>query len=463
MRPLARNGVFPAFLLFRKPIKNSELFIMRKSPLSLIVCALASFASQAFAGVTVTTPTNGETVQGAVPYVASASSSSCSKGVGSMGIYTAPGQLAYVVNGDSMNTSLSLSPGTYDTVVEEWDNCGGASTAAVTVTVKGSSSGVYVTSPANNSTVGSPVNFVATASSTCSQGVASMGIYTAPGQLAYVVNGAGMNTSLSLSAGTYKTVVEEWDKCGGAATTPVTITVSSSNSGNSFTNIQHAGGWGQYGQGPPSFIDCSPSPCDGITFSMEQNVKSPSMSGEASQFNLGGTAVYSDALFNNHLIGPFSSQGILDTNETIVPTLHDFTYDVYFYGTNLALSQAVEFDINQFFDNTGYIWGHECRIAGGNEWDIWDNQAAKWVPTGISCNPVSNAWNHLTIKVQRTSNNELYFQSITLNGVTNNVNVTYPPGSAPGWYGVTINYQMDGNSKQNPYTVYLDEITFTYQ
>jgi len=196
---------------------------------------------------------------------------------------------------------------------------------------------------------------------------------------------------------------------------------------------------------------------------MEQNVKSPSMSGEASQFNLGGTAVYSDALFNNHLIGPFSSQGILDTNETIVPTLHDFTYDVYFYGTNLALSQAVEFDINQFFDNTGYIWGHECRIAGGNEWDIWDNQAAKWVPTGISCNPVSNAWNHLTIKVQRTSNNELYFQSITLNGVTNNVNVTYPPGSAPGWYGVTINYQMDGNSKQNPYTVYLDEITFTYQ
>ncbi len=434
---------------------------MRKSPL-LIVCVLAICSCEAFAGVTVTTPTNGETVQGAVPYAASASSSTCSKGVGSMGIYTAPGQLAYVVNGASMNTSLSLSPGTYDTVVEEWDNCGGASTAAVTVTVKGSSSGVYVTSPANNSSVGSPVNFVATASSTCSQGVASMGIYTAPGQLAYVVNGASMNTSLSLNAGTYNAVVEEWDKCGGAATSPVTITVASS-AGKSFTNIQHAGGWGQYGQIAPTFIDCSPSPCDGITFSMDQNVKSPSMSGEASQFNLSGTAPYGDALFNNHLIGPFSSQGILDTNETIVPTLHDFTYDVYFYGTNLALSQAVEFDINQFFDNTGYIWGHECRIAGGNEWDIWDNQAAKWVPTGIPCNPVSNAWNHLTIKVQRTSNNELYFQSITLNGVTSNVNVTYPPGSAPGWYGVTINYQMDGNSKQNPYSVYLDEITFTYQ
>jgi hypothetical protein len=436
---------------------------MLKSPLCLIVCLLTVSASEAFAGVTVTSPANGASMQGSVPYVATATTS-CSKGIGSMGIYTAPGQLAYVVNGDSLNTSLSLSPGTYNTVVEDWDNCGGAGTTAITVTVTGSSSsGVKVTSPANKSTVSSPTNFVATATTTCSKGVASMGIYTAPGQLAYVVNGASMNTSLSLSAGTYNTVVQEWDKCGGAATTPITITVDSTSSGSSFTNIQHAGGWGQYGQGPPSFIDCSPSPCDGITFSMEQGVKSPSMSGEASQFNVGGTTVYSDALFNNHLIGPFSSQGMPDTNETIVPTLHDFTYDVYFYGTNLALSQALEFDINQFFDNTGYIWGHECRIAGGNEWDIWDNQAAKWVSTGIACNPVSNAWNHLTIKVQRTSNNELYFQSITLNGVTNNVNITYPPGSAPGWYGLTINYQMDGNYKQNAYTIYLDEITFTYQ
>lgn len=433
---------------------------MSKVPLSMIVCLLAICASPAFAGVTVTSPANGVTVQGAIKYVASATTS-CSKGVASMGIYTAPGQLAYVVNGDSMNTSLTLSPGTYDTVVEDWDNCGGAGTTPITVTVSGGT-GVYVASPANNSTVSSPTNFVATATTSCSKGVGSMGIYTAPGQLAYVVNGASMNTSLPLSAGKYNTVVEEWDKCGGAATTPITITVGSS-AGNTFTNIQHAGGWGQYGQIAPTFVDCSPSPCDGITFSMEQNVKSPSMSGEASQFNLSGTAAYGDALFNNHLIGPFSSQGLPDTNETLVPTLHDFTYDVYFYGTNLALSQALEFDINQFFDNTGYIWGHECRIAGGNEWDIWDNQAAKWVSTGIPCNPVSNAWNHLTIKVQRTSNNELYFQSITLNGVTNNVDITYPPGSAPGWYGVTVNYQMDGNSKQNPYTIYLDEITFTYQ
>ena len=45
-----------------------------------------------------------------------------------MGIYTAPYQLAYTVSGASLNTSLTFSPGTYHTTVEEWDNCGGAAT-----------------------------------------------------------------------------------------------------------------------------------------------------------------------------------------------------------------------------------------------------------------------------------------------------------------------------------------------
>ena len=241
-------------------------------------------------------------------------------------------------------------------------------------------------------------------------------------------------------------------------------TASNAASGaKSFSSLQHSGGWAQYGQIGPNFVDCSPSPCNGIAFSMTQNVSSPSMSGKASEFNVGGSASFGDALFNNDLIGPGSSQGLADSNHTLVPTLRSFTYDVYFYGDNLSLSQAVEFDINQFFDNSGYIWGHECRIAGGHEWDVWDNQKQQWKPTGVPCYPNSNSWNHLTIQVQRNSNDELVYQSITLNGVTNNLNWTFPHGSAQGWYGVTINYQMDGNSQQKSYNVYLDNLTFSYQ
>jgi hypothetical protein len=406
-------------------------------------------------GVSVSSPANNSTVNSPANFVAT-SNTSCSKGIGSIGIYTAPGQLAYVTNGSSLNTNLNLNPGTYNTVVEEWDNCGGAATTAVNITVS-SQSRVHVTAPANNTFVSSPVNFVATATTSCAKGVGSMGIYTAQGQLAYASNGASLNTNLSLNPGTYNAVVEEWDACGGAATTPVTITV-----GKAFTNLQNSSGWGSAGQGPPDFIDCNPCSPQ-ITWSMTQGVKSPSLSGSATQFNIGGTGPYWDVLFNNHLIGDGSSQGMLDSNHTIVPNVHNFTYDVYFYGSNLQLSQAVEFDLNQFFDGMGFIWGHECRIAGGNEWDIWDNINQHWTPTGVPCNPVSNAWNHLTIQVQRTSNNQLLYQSITLNGVKNNLNLYYDPWISHGWYGITANYQMDGNSKQSPYSVLLDQLTFSYQ
>jgi major membrane immunogen (membrane-anchored lipoprotein) len=427
---------------------------------------LLAIAMPASAGVTVTTPSNGATVQSPVHYVATATTS-CSKGVSAIGIYTAPYVLAYVVNGASLDTNLTLSAGTYNTVVQEWDNCGSSSTAAIKITVNtGNQTGVYVTSPANNSNVSSPVHYVATATSSCSKGVASMGIYTAPYVLAYSVNGASLDTKLTLSAGTYNTVVQEWDNCGSSATTPITITVGSGGGGGStFSSLQKGVGWTGYALQPPSFAICnSCKPTGpGTTWAMTQNITSPALSGASSKYDIGGTMVYSDVLWNNHLIGDFSSQGMPDTNHTLVPTLKNFTYDVYFYGTNLELSQALEFDINQFFNGLGFIWGHECRIAGGHEWDTWDNTNQKWVPTGVACNPVSNSWNHLVIQVQRTSDNRLLFQSITLNGVPNNLNVYRNPGSAVGWYGITVNWQIDGNSKQNPYTVYLDNFNFTYQ
>ncbi len=86
---------------------------------------------------------------------------------------------------------------------------------------------VIVTSPANGSQDQSPVNFIASASSPdCPSGIAAMRIYTAPGVGAYTTDSDSLNVDLSLAAGTYNTVVQAWDNCGGVGKTPVTITVS---------------------------------------------------------------------------------------------------------------------------------------------------------------------------------------------------------------------------------------------
>jgi major membrane immunogen (membrane-anchored lipoprotein) len=421
----------------------------------LFVCPLI-LASVAFAGVNVSAPSNGSTVGSPVHYEATAGSTSCSKGVASMGIYTAPGQLAYVVNGTSLSTDLKLSAGTYNTTVEQWDHCGGAATKAIKITVS-NSSGVSVTAPKGGSSAGSPVHYSATATTSCSKGVASMGIYTAPGQKAYVVSGAKLDTDLTLSPGTYNTTVEEWDNCGGAATTPVTITVTG---GSSFTNVQSTGGWEGYGELPPKYDICTK--CSGVNWSMSQKQASPSMSGSSTKFFIGGSTPYADVLWNNHLIGDGSTQGMLDGDHKIMPTVHNLTYDAYFYGTDLSLAENIEFDLADFFDDMGFMFGTECRIQGDKQWAIWDNVDAKWVSTGIDCTATSNTWNHVTLEFERTTSNQLTYKTITLNGKTHTLNWTYNPFSAPGWYGLVVNFQLDGNYKLNDYSIYVDNMTISY-
>src|SRR5215468_4144278 len=196
---------------------------MRITPIFLVLGA----AFPALAQVSVTAPANHSQVATTVQFVANARTG-CAKGVSAIGIYTAPNDLAYVANGSSLNTQLNLAPGTYQIVVQEWDNCGGVSKANLAITVKGVAPEVQVSAPSNNATVGTQVQYIATARTSCANGVAAMGIYTAPGILAHVAPGASLNKVLTLAPGAYQTVVQEWDNCGGSASTPVAIKVGGS-------------------------------------------------------------------------------------------------------------------------------------------------------------------------------------------------------------------------------------------
>lgn len=330
--------------------------------------------------------------------------------------------------------------------------------------------GVTVSSPTNNSTVGSSVHFLATAASpACSKGVSAMGIYTSPGVLAYVVNGTKLDKYITMSSGTHYPVVQEWDNCGWSASVKLTITVGSSavnqgsGTGKTFYNLQSGKGWTGYALLPPSFGICSSCTSTGskAKWSWIQNVSSPSLDGKSTKSTYGGRTVqWADILWNDHLIGDFSSQGLPDFSKTLAPSLHYFTYDAYFWIGNASDSQALEFDINQFVNGKSYIWGHECRIAGGHEWDTWSNPGQHWVASGVPCNPKSNAWNHLTLQVQRTSDGHLLFHSITLNGNTAVLDRRDSPTST-NWYGITVNYQIDSNKYKIPYSVYLDKVTFS--
>jgi hypothetical protein len=193
---------------------------------------------------------------------------------------------------------------------------------------------------------------------------------------------------------------------------------------------------------------------------MHPGVTSPSLSGNATQFSLGGTRPYGDALFSAQLIGPDSSQ-LPDADHTLVPTLHNFVYDSYFFVTDASITQVLEFDINMYFNGVGLTWGHQCNHLGDGDWDIWDSH--HWVSSGVPCTLIQGAWNHLTLVVQREPDNTMLYESIELNGTTYQLNKTYPPAKiSSSWWGVTANYQMDGDHAHTPNTTYVDNFSLTY-
>src|ERR1035441_2580412 len=114
-----------------------------KTLYSFLVLFLAS-AAPACATVAVSSPSNGATVSSTVSYAATATTSTCSKGVASMGVYV-DNRLLFTVNGTKLNTILSVSPGTHNTVVEEWDFCGGATFISMKITVTALAEEITVT------------------------------------------------------------------------------------------------------------------------------------------------------------------------------------------------------------------------------------------------------------------------------------------------------------------------------
>jgi hypothetical protein len=89
-----------------------------------------------------------------VEYAATAATT-CPKGIERMGIYTGAKTLAYSTNGAKLATVLNLAPGTYQTAVTEWDNCGGTASTTVALTVAQPSTTLEAQTSNNTSTANS--------------------------------------------------------------------------------------------------------------------------------------------------------------------------------------------------------------------------------------------------------------------------------------------------------------------
>ena len=236
-----------------------------------------------------------------------------------------------------------------------------------------------------------------------------------------------------------------------AATTPTTPTNPPSSPPPSqnqtvFSNINNNGsGWG-------SCTSCAGGNSQAGSYWMAQFQSTPSRDGSSSEFYVSATQPYSDVLFWNKL-GALSSAT-------------QFTWDFWVYLDQPSLNaEALEYDMFQLAGGVEYMFGSQCSYGTGY-WDVWNQSTGKWVQTPLACEQFSTeSWHHIVWRYHRTSDQNMHFDSLTLDGVQHNLNLTEPSGPLPsGWTdNVGVQWQLDTGTSPLAFHEWIDNVTLTAQ
>jgi Bacterial Ig domain len=426
----------------------------------------SSSTSSSGVWVNLSSPGNGVTVGSPVTVTANAGSAN---GISGWVVYV-DDQNAFQAynNSSSLSASVNVGAGTHTLYVRAWDKSNGqyGTSSRVSISVGSSGSGdrtwVNLSSPLNGSSGGSPVTVTANGGSP--NGISGWVVYVDDQNAYQTDNGSNsLSASVNIGGGSHTLYVRAWDKSNGqyGTSSKISFSVSGSTSssgsaggstvtaGKTIYDIQSLGGWdsctvcaGANGNGPSASYD------------LWQWQSDPSMDGKSSRFVIWGGAPFSDVLWWKSVSNAIGN--------TTVP--HHFIYDTYFMVDNSSAVQSMEFDINQFVNGHSLIFGTQCNVLDGNNWDIWDNQNNRWVHTGVWCGaPSARTWHHLTVEVERASDGGdwLHYVAITLDGNKHYIDAWYPPSST-GWSGITLNFQMDSDYAGHGYSTWLDKLTFSY-
>ena len=310
-----------------------------------------------------------------------------------------------------------------------------------------SAGSVCVSTPANGATVSSPTHVYA---QTTLPNIDHMRIYI-DGQAQYFTFYNTADALLWMSPGSHQLEVLATDKSGDNASTSFSVNVQSGDPAP-VTNIQQMPNWepcsAKFPPGHPRAGQICAAGLGDAVSTMTENQSTPSVSGSggSAKFTMGGPTPYTNELYTKFLGGGAN------------PT--HFTYDLYFMVDQPDRPQALEFDVNQAFNDQRWVFGSECNFKGSGTWDVWDGVKG-WQPTSAPCTPFpANTWIHLVWQLERVGN-QVHYISLTVAGQTYPLDLYY--SNEPTWpmESIDVAFQMDGDYAQQPYTVWLDQVTLT--
>jgi len=175
--------------------------------------------------VIVSSPANGSTMSSPVPIQASAEASPGHSITGwviyvdSVNVYSA-GAVT------SINPQVNMSAGKHTVIVRVWDTSGAFGDQTLSITVNTSKPSVTISTPANNSTVGSSTTLKASATPSSGQQINGWWVYVDSIGVYNAGSVKSIDTTLNLGPGTHKIVVRAWDTSGNYGDQTISVTVN---------------------------------------------------------------------------------------------------------------------------------------------------------------------------------------------------------------------------------------------
>jgi hypothetical protein len=226
-------------------------------------------------------------------------------------------------------------------------------------------------------------------------------------------------------------------------------------------NIDDSSAWFQPGTSVPNFSGNA-----NLSW-MAQNVTTHELDSNGSQeFHVGGN----QASYAN---GRWWANFTPESNATT------FSLDFHIYtDQNFEdVAQAVEFGVEQTFTsgNQHYKMDVQCDFVGGS-WRFFNPDSTSWMGSNRSCVRFTPGWNHFTFNFQRTScpsfvtsptGQCVQWINMVINGTTYSITDLSGSGMfAPGSTDASSNQllmsvQLDLDSAENPYEVYMDEVSLS--
>ena len=294
-----------------------------------------------------------------------------------------------------------------------------------------------ISGPTSGASVNAPFPLVAAA--TPPDPIYTVRVYV-DGQAVLYTPKTTINQLIWMANGQHTLEVVAEDTAGHIATASIQLNVIGQEPET--LNIQNQNSW----------ASCSAlivnSTCAGglgtATSTLTLNQSTPSLDGSAAKFSLAGNHAYSNERYWLPLGGGNS--------------VSHFTYDLWFYIDHGDAPQSLEFDVNQVFGGTRWIWGSQCDFNQTHQWNVWDPLHGVWVPIPVPCNHFpSQTWIHLVWTLERVGD-QVHYVTLSVAEETYNVDVYFT--AQPKWYQeeIDIAFQMDGNYKQQSYNVWLDKV-----